>query len=327
MSKIKINVISTNDKIFMQIKGSSSNWGSGLNGYLFDGLTPDETFNKSWVSVKECPKVIEKLVPDTITNRAYVLKNDEFKSPDIPLEILYDDAFDIDGDPVGAYKEYGSLYELIKNTSPNSPTKIEFELNVIRKVDTITEPTGFTYPVPKKWDDDTDMTWKSNNAIFLPESTIMIPDVLIHETQATISSDDLYKVTRRHIKDNIDRDFAIITSDYDFCFTVEKRITLAKEEKYYVSQRTPSGKVSKKKPITKYRKYRRLPVFKMTPKSRTYESYPVIQPIIGKNLDDLRIKIDTFLEKVISVINKPLVDCQQCKGTGIEQTNTVNGLC
>jgi len=133
--------------------------------------------------------------------------------------------------------------------------------------------------------------------------------ILLSTKPCKLSRQDSYNIVRKYIKSNIDPKWASITSDYDFCFAVSKTIQ-HEPEKYSVN-------VGKRKPKyeTRYTRSRTAQVYKVAPSPR--EGYPVIEQFEGKNEEDLRNNIQKFLDELIEIINKPLVECEHCKGYGV----------
>jgi hypothetical protein len=59
--------------------------------------------------------------------------------------------------------------------------------------------------------------------------------VLLQTKPCYLTNEESYKIIRNHVKVNINPKYAKITSDYDFCFTVEKVIELHKTYEYTVN--------------------------------------------------------------------------------------------
>jgi len=114
---------------------------------------------------------------------------------------------------------------------------------------------------------------------------------------------------RNYLKLNINPKYARISSDYDFCLSVEKVIS-HEPESYTVD-------VGKRKPKyeTRYRKQRTIKAFETSPEG--YSSYPTQKSISAKNQKELEEKIDDYLEEVLNEINKPLIQCNCCNGMGV----------
>jgi hypothetical protein len=131
------------------------------------------------------------------------------------------------------------------------------------------------------------------------------------ERPCSISGKELYKIARNYINLYINGQYAKVTSNYDFCLTVEKVIHLADREAYTI------GAGTKRKPttITKYRDTRSIVIFKSSPEG--YRGYPIQKGIEAKNQKELDEKVVEYLENLIKEINEPLEDCTCCKGKGV----------
>jgi len=55
----------------------------------------------------------------------------------------------------------------------------------------------------------------------------------------------------------------------------------------------------------------------MTYSPANYKDYTPIKEFIGDTLVDLRHKIDTYCEELLTFINQPLIDCPSCDGFGV----------
>ena len=95
---------------------------------------------------------------------------------------------------------------------------------------------------------------------------------------------------RAYIKQNIDPKYAIITSDHDFCFKVEKKISLFDIKEYTVDVNNSVFNKRKRKPKyeKRYKTDRKSICFEMTPpSSRKYENYTPMDGISGTDYKDL----------------------------------------
>ena len=145
---------------------------------------------------------------------------------------------------------------------------------------------------------------------------IIYPDLLLANRPCMLASKLSYDIIRSYIKKNIDKKFAKISSDYDFCFTVEKVIPIHDEYSYFYDENL-FKKTKKKKMKKKYVTDRNLTVFEMTHDEKNYEGYTLVKPFTGKNLKDLHEKIKKYLDDLIEMINKPVKDCPNCCGRGV----------
>jgi hypothetical protein len=138
--------------------------------------------------------------------------------------------------------------------------------------------------------------------------------VLLPTKQCYLTKEESYKIIRNHVKTNIDPRYARVTSDYDFCFAVEKVIELHKPYEYTVNV---NAAYSRRKPKyeKRYNTTKSVKVYEVAPK--VYNSYPIVEPFSGKDYDDLKKNIDEFLHNLMEMINEPVVECEHCKGRGV----------
>jgi len=134
---------------------------------------------------------------------------------------------------------------------------------------------------------------------------ILTPEFLIHNCPCTLSSEQMFKIIRYYVKENINPRVARITSDYDFCFTVKK-----------VLNKKPSLVIKSKKPTEEL-----FEVFEMTYSgyrggSSGYNGYTPIAPMNAGSLEDMKNKLEKYLTELIDDINTKVEQCECCKGTG-----------
>jgi hypothetical protein len=55
---------------------------------------------------------------------------------------------------------------------------------------------------------------------------MLTPEFALHERPCSITSKQTYDIVRYYVKENIDPKQAEVTSDYDFCFTVKKKVAI-----------------------------------------------------------------------------------------------------
>lgn len=210
------------------------------------------------------------------------------------------------------------LYEPIYEDVPEIATPIEVEFKIIAEVEGELVEHKLSMPVYGTYNSRYAITNQNVKVGLLDE--IVYPAILHQGLPCELSSEDSYKIIRTYIKDNIDTKVATITSDYDFCFTVQKKIRLSEKEAYTKDLNfSIFGKKKKPKLIIEYRTNRAVVIYETAPKrdGQVYKGYTMTEPFVGKNLEDLKTKIYTFLNDLITEINRPLVDCPNCKGQGV----------
>ncbi|WP_434786962.1 hypothetical protein [Bacillus velezensis] len=138
--------------------------------------------------------------------------------------------------------------------------------------------------------------------------------MLLETKPCYLSREESYKIIRNHIKANINPKFARITSDYDFCLTVVKVLELCKPQEYVVDLNT-MYKRRKPKLEKRFQTKREVEIYNVAPKA--YQSYPIVEPFSGKDVEDLKGNIKKFLDDLMDKINEPLVECKCCEGRGV----------
>ena len=144
---------------------------------------------------------------------------------------------------------------------------------------------------------------------------------IYYETHCPVrlSSKTFYGILRLYINQNINSAVAYVSSDYDFCFTVKKRIKYIKPEvKQEEVLNSKSKSYLRPRFITKTYQYAGdYVVFEMTSDKDAYKGYPILPSIEADNIDQLKRKVDLILKEIIKEINSEVVLCSHCNGTGI----------
>lgn len=257
---------------------------------LFDGQKLERTYDKSWLKINSIPKKIERVKPKSRINQRYELKEGYPEGELTPKIVSYSDFDD-------NYDEVRGLYTYKYDEVEEGFEDVKFEVNVIEEVEGEFEMKQLQY-TPKYNFLDQIQTH--------PKLLPLKPCKLTHEQS--------YKIIRDFVKNNIDSKYAVITSDYDFCFTVKKKIELYEPRQYQVDINM-MHKRRKPKYETRYQRSREVTIFEVAPKS--YQSYTIVEPFEGNSYEDLLMNIDTYLKELITKINDPLTECECCKGTGV----------
>lgn len=314
---MKLYMIKTNTRCFISTCNPEE-WGEtyaksyGLKELLFDGEYAKPTYLPEWYVIDSYPTKIEKkgVVYDY---RKYVLK-DEYKGClGFKEEIDYDDRFNFEHDIDSFYN-----YEYQKREVNQEVDNLEIE--VIMELENFDLPTieykayGATN-MNAYWDGEYNITNKGVRHQLIDK--IMFPSILLPERPCKFTSKQMYDITRAYIKDNINNKYATISSDYDFCFEVKKKIKKYTPEEvtyYNIFARTKKQRNTPHKKIVKYREET---IFKMTNSKSKYDGYPIIEEMTAKNETELKEKVDTWLSNLIEKINEPLIECPHCNGLGV----------
>lgn len=262
--------------------------------------------NYRWELVDSTPDEIRKLVPETITQ-------EESKE-------WYD--YDRSTWSLGIHQAYQNFYVRRHDWKEGEFTDVSFK---IEHEGTITESSLNTFP-----EKSTYTVWKSEykhrgdreldiSAIASYEelNEMLVPDLVIHNTPCSITSKQTYDIVRRYVLDNIDKRWAHVSSDYDFCFTVKKKYEIKPYEHTWEEKKANGKSYRKPRVHRKTITRKEFTVFEMTHADRQYKGYTVIKGFRGDTLADLIEGIKHYLDDLMEVINKPLYECAHCQGSGI----------
>lgn len=255
---------------------------SNISKLRFDEQLLEKSFKEHWYKIKDIPKIVERIEPDKYINRRYELK-DKYPVTEMTPKIILE--MDDDSDII---KLYDYKYDIITNEWQS----IDFEYDLI-DTESLYENTP-KYPY--------------SNFIM---DQLMYPSIMLPNKPCGIKGSELYTIIREYIKLHIDNKYARVTSDYDFCFTVKKVIKLYEP----VSYTRDMGTKKRPKLTTIYNYDKQVVVFETAPKE--YQKYPVQHGLIANSYAELELKIDNYLKELIEHINKPIIECVSCKGTGI----------
>ena len=319
---MKVQVITANNGWFIkEVKPSNGNYGYGVSQYYFSGKQPEPTFSNTWFRIEpEATHVQRKILPQRFNER-YELIDSKLKAVGYP-PVLSVAEYNIktDEDDLNYDKTVAALYEYKYEMSEETFEDIETEFEYIFKYEgDIIEPS-ISYEGAQHW---SDYSHKWVNTILKHTEVqhqeidkIMFPDLLLPECPASFSSSLMYDITRAYIKSHINPEVAEITSDYDFCFEVKKKVKKIKPEVYTYYNLFARSKKERNRLQTGVKKYDMYTIFEMTHSPKNYENYTPIPAMYADNVAELKEKVDAWLEHIISIINEPLCQCPHCEGTG-----------
>lgn len=284
-----------------------------LAKYLYDGVDPQATFSPLWVQVVAHPGEIKKYVSQPDINNRFELRDTSFADThNLPVSI----EMSVRGEDFpDEWAQYESLYARKSDPQEVKEVEVEFTLEIVLEVDNITSPVEMSYEVVSG---KRPITHQDVQYQVLDQ--ILFPNLLLPERPCRLSSKQTYQIVRRYVKDRIDLTVASITSDYDFCFTVKKRIPLATPVKYTVD--VNSGyKRRRPKYVEKTRTEREETCFEMTYSPKNYDNYTPIKGFEARSQAELKTEIDDYCQRLVAFINKPLRECETCNGRGVIWTD------
>lgn len=327
---LSFDLVKINSGYYISKNKDNSEYYFSLGNLFFDGKKPNTTFHPDWFFIEKYPTKIEKLVSGNLINKRYVLRDEylSFASDKFPKSFTLGEATscstadDQDEDVVwlSEYERIKSFYSFAFDKEEDHLEEIvmfsignEVEL----ESDFISAPNKFSFPTSKG-------TAFYNFAITnkdLEHQTIdkiLFPSLVLHEMPCSLSSKKVYSILRQYIVENIDLKYAKITSNYDFCFSVEKNIYLSKPYEVESEIFKNNGNSYRPKQYRKsYINKRPVKIFEMTNKEDNYKGYTAIDGIIASSENEMYEKIVKLCQDTIAMINRPLVDCDKCNGMGV----------
>lgn len=297
-------IVSIDGTSISELKSASGGW------YIWQGEL------KNFKKTQKSQKVLNgyALIEPSLTSSAIP----EFISP-----AEADSSYDDDAEEIlwkGKYKNLQSLYKPVHVDSPEQI--VDFEVEVLKLRDLQIE----SYEAPKdmkvKFIQSQGFSSVEKNLDLLSIVEIsdlermLTPEFMLHERPCKLSSQQVYRIVRKCIIDNIDTKHAIITSNYDFCMTVKKKIHIPVK---HVSTEifTPTGRrYSRPKFKTSVVSHKEEEIFEMTHAEAKYKGYTCIEGWEANSLKELYENIQYYLDELMLVLNSNAVECTYCKGQG-----------
>ena len=321
---MKIQVITANNGWFIrEIKPANhyDPYGFSIRQCYFNGKLPETTFSKEWFCIEPNATYVQKKIPSRRINERYELKDLKFEINGYAAVLSteeYNDKTDDtlpDRDPM-----IGVLYEFKYDLSEETFEDVEVEFEYIFNYNGDLVEPSISFEGAQAYD-----TWMRawKNTLYSSSAVqhqmidkIVFPDILLHECPASFTSEQMYDITRNYIKSHINPDVAEITSDYDFCFEVKKKVKRITPEVYTYYNIFARTKRERNRLQTSVKNYDKYTIFEMTHSPKNYEKYTPIPAMYADNDAELKEKVNTWLEYIISIINEPLCQCPQCEGVG-----------
>jgi len=302
-----------------------------INVALINDKVPTDTHLYGWQFVEgetELKSLKDKKT-GPICNIRYELINPSLAGDKIPLvltdkQVNEEEDWEDDDEPYSwhnpEFNSLRSLYERKYDREPAFFVEVPFEAEYLGEIlaDNVNNISNATYKINRGHyasDGFQDINIKDVVKYYELEQ-MLVSDLLLHNRPCYLDSPTTYKIVRNYIKDNINPKTAIVSSDYDFCFTVEKKISV----KPWVNRReilTSRGKSYRPLKFTSSNvEYKKIKVFEMTNSKDKYQGYSVIDGFKGDNLKNLIDNIKLFLDELLEFINQEVSECEHCKGTG-----------
>lgn len=339
MSPIKVSYYQTNLGIFLQTRGMKNCL--TISSYRVNGNPIPGNERSGFVHLEGVTDIekVERLKPAQRVENGYILKDSVSEALRQSLKDFYslEEVGRFSGGN-GYYEfrneEFGAVSSLYKITYDNVEEtweEIEFEHNVLGKlqIDKYDAPEKMLVKMinEDRWSDKKSVQLDLASIVSYSDIEKMLtPEFMLYSRPCSLSGDQVYKIVRAYVKDNIDDRYAQITSDYDFCFAVRRKISIkpiiTRREKLKANGRSYATPRFIDNTVT----HKMVGIFEMTPPSLSYKGYTPIKGWEAESLDDMKKQIRIYLEELMDVINTPVAECEHCGGTGhiVERLETNN---
>lgn len=314
--KLTILCVKTNKGCFISdctaTTGYDYNYHNNIvNKLFFDGKQPTGTYYPNWFYIEQYPTKIQRECRGEYINKRYELIDTSLESDKMPLVIPYEEENNYNSNMIE------SLYRFTCDQEPNYMEDVECDIQVVCEIDNYNFPPLFEYSARTKTDfSDRVYTIKNADVQHQLIDKMIFPAVLLHERPCKFTSKQMYDMTRQYILEHIDNSVATVTSNYDFCFEVKKLIPLIEPETITYQNIFGRTKRERNKIHTTIKKYNEKSIFEMTHAQARYKGYTTIPEMTANSEAELKEKVDTWLEGLMEIINKPLCLCPHCLGTG-----------
>jgi hypothetical protein len=310
---------------------SFSGYWSTTPAYIINGKTLTATWKDKWYYLEgeQEVKTIQTHTAKKAVNHRWELleKVDREAFPMLPEFVSQKESCEYycdEGDELyrfgcnSEYHMFNNMYERVFDYEDGSLESQEFEVKHLKDVKESAVDTIEDYQ--KEQDDLDTEDFKRNLSALVNYDHLasMIKHPLeIHNYPCQISSEQSYKIIRSYVKGHIDTTKASVTSDYDFCFTINKIIevkpyTVSRELKKqngrsYAKPRFNTRQISKES----------VELFEMTHAGHNYKGYTCLKPFKGNSLADLTENVRLFLEELMLRVNEKSTKCEHCNGHGV----------
>lgn len=326
---VTLKVYKTNLGLFLKseypLSHSITNY--KINGKLLKELAPSE--NNGFMFLKDVHEIIsvEKLTTGVQKVVGYILKIAAVANEEIPLKLSLEEVQQYYDEVEEEWKwtNYQHIRDLYKSETvklEDTWEQVNFQVQVLREfyIENYEEPIKTTVTLAKE--SVGKLPYGHSNLLqdivqYSDIVKLLTPEMLLHTKPCALSSTQVFQIVRQYVKENIDRNYSRITSDYDFCFTVKKvfkvKPYVKKIEIYKANGKRYSAPKFKTENVTETMEE----VFNIAPKA--YSDYNVAPQWEADSLKDMAEQVKVYLDNLMEVINSPLKECACCGGTGIEK--------
>ena len=271
---------------------------------------------------------VERESSPTYVTIGYNLKVVELSSDKIPAYLKQEDVqpyADEDGNTCWTnYEEIRGLYTVDSVQKEGGLTPVEYQLVCLGtlQIDNIESPATMAINVsnPKTIPTEAKGYDLPGLVTYSDLEQMLTPEFLLHERPCKLTSKQMYNIVRNWVKTNINPKCAEITSDYDFCFTVKRKLYHPPVEIKTEIKKQNGRSYATPKFNTRTKAYDSVQIFEMTwagyRGNGGYEGYTCIPVLEGSSLKDISERLKYYLETLMEEINKEVDKCPCCNGYG-----------
>lgn len=315
---IKILAYKTNIGLFVKQSSFPYSYNGGVNIKINNILLDEYREENGYRFLKGVSNItsLQFKVPKKVTLIGYELKMPTLACEEIPLTLSKEDvSVDDEGDWT-AYSAYAPLYKRVESTSEESWKDEEFEVDVVRElvIENYNKPADMQIVGYNSYDKPFNYNL-STIVSFSELEKLLTPEFLLHTRPCTINPENMYKIVRQYVRENIDGRFAEITSNYDFCMTVKRNL---KVKPYIIKNeilKASGRRYSVPKFTTREISIEKEEIFNLAPKA--YQQYNVASGWSAESFQDMKDQIKVYLDNLMENINKEACECSVCNGFGV----------
>ena len=302
-----------------------------ISCYRLNGKEPKvvaDVGSRTWLFLKGDKEIKKLEIKNQATTKlvGFKLRQPDLASDKIPDYIKAEEVneyYDYDDDVYvwEKYNDIRALYDRDTVVEPESFTSIRFETEFLGEINV----ENMESPKDMKYEVYTDGQWPHKGAKEVDLSTVatwddieklLTPEFALKDRPCKLTSKQAYDIIRFHVNNNIDPAVAKVTSDYDFCFTVKKKIAIRPYEHKWEEKKANGKSYARPRFKSRQVEYIEKEIFEMTSTEESYGGYTPIKGFKGDSLEELAENIKLFLEELMAVINQPVKQCEHCNGTG-----------
>ena len=315
-SKLVIHLVETPECCFITDCVKSDGYGyqyhrSGISELYFDGEKAEPTFERNWMKINQFPKTIERDSVARYTNERYELEDKDIASTKLPIVIAKEERENYSDHIIETLYRY--KYEML----PLTKEVVDATVLTVLKLDEYSKPSIAFEAIGKFDYADKTYSITSTDLNHQMLDKIIFPEVCLAHRPCSLTSKQVYAITRQYVLSHIDSATAKVTSNYDFCFTVKKIVPKMEPETVTYHNMFARTKKERAKVKTSVKTYTEYEIFAMTNDQDRHQGYAAIPGMVAKSEAELQEKMDEWLTTLIAVINTPLQECPHCKGTGL----------